>query len=188
MPELHATACGFAVFDTAMGTCGIAWSERGIVGVHLPERSAGEVRARLGRRWPAAREEAPPTHVRQVMDGIVSLLAGERTDLTAARLDMEAVEPFERRVYEAARAIPPGETLTYGALAARIGKPGAAREVGRALGRNPFGIVVPCHRIVAADGLGGFSARGGTSTKMRLLAAEGAPVAGALDLFGDGGV
>ena len=80
-----------------------------------------------------------------------------------------------RRVYEVARTIPPGATLTYGEIAARLELPGAARDVGQALGRNPFPLVVPCHRVVAAGGrLGGFSARGGAATKRRLLAIEGA--------------
>ena len=86
---------------------------------------------------------------------------------------MEGVPPFHRRVYEAAREIPPGDTLSYGAIANRIGSPGSARAVGQALGRNPFAIVVPCHRVVAANGkLGGFSANGGVTTKANLLALE----------------
>ena len=85
---------------------------------------------------------------------------------------------FDRQVYDVARTIPPGETASYGAIATRLGVPGAAREVGRALGRNPFAIVVPCHRVVSADGrLGGFSANGGTATKRRLLSIEGAAAA-----------
>jgi methylated-DNA-[protein]-cysteine S-methyltransferase len=179
------TTLGLAFFDTAIGTCGIAWGERGIVAVHIPEASERETRARLHRRCPGAREVAPPPEVGRVIDGIVSLLAGERADLSAAVLDMERIPPPDRGVYEVARTIPPGATLTYGAVAARLGGSATAREVGQALGRNPFPLIVPCHRVVAADGLGGFSARGGTSTKLRLLALEGAPLASALDLFGD---
>ena len=86
---------------------------------------------------------------------------------------MEGVAGFHRRVYDAARAIPPGKTLAYGEIAERIGAPGAARAVGQALGRNPFPIVVPCHRVLAAGGkIGGFSAHGGTATKRRMLAIE----------------
>src|SRR5262250_2974216 len=88
---------------------------------------------------------------------------------------MAGVLEFDRRVYEMARTIAPGETLSYGDVATRLGDPAAAREVGQALGRNPFPVIVPCHRVVAAAGkLGGFSAPGGTATKRRLLAIEAA--------------
>src|SRR5439155_16025712 len=90
-------------------------------------------------------------------------------------LDMERLPAFHRRVYEIARTIPPGETLSYGELAARLGVPGAARAVGQTLGRNPVAIVVPCHRVLAAGGkVGGFSANGGITTKLRLLSIEAA--------------
>jgi methylated-DNA-[protein]-cysteine S-methyltransferase len=101
---------------------------------------------------------------------------------------MDAVPEFPRRVYEVARTIPPGGTLTYGEVAARLGDARLAREVGQALGRNPFAIIVPCHRVLAAGGMpGGFSASGGVATKMRLLSIEGARAASQLGLFdGDG--
>jgi methylated-DNA-[protein]-cysteine S-methyltransferase len=99
-------------------------------------------------------------------------------------LDMEGVPPFHRRVYEAARQVPPGQTLSYGEIAARAGSPGSARAVGQALGRNPFAILVPCHRVLAANGkLGGFSANGGVDTKRRMLAIEGAKPAGSREPF-----
>ncbi len=82
--------------------------------------------------------------------------------------------PFQKTVWAALTAIPYGETISYGELARRIGEPYAAQAVGQALGRNPFAPVVPCHRIVAADGtMHGFSATGGTTTKLRLLTIEG---------------
>ena len=109
---------------------------------------------------------------------IVALLDGGAGDLSGVALDMEGVADFDRKVYEVARTIVPGETMSYGAIAARLGDPGAARGVGQALGRNPFAIVVPCHRVVTADGgLGGFSAAGGSTTKRRMLEIEGAAVA-----------
>jgi methylated-DNA-[protein]-cysteine S-methyltransferase len=105
------------------------------------------------------------------------LLAGGPGDLSNAELDMEGVPPFHRRVYEIARGIRPGMTLSYGEVAARLGAPGAARAVGQALGQNPFPILVPCHRVLAAGGkIGGFSAHGGTATKQHMLAIEGASV------------
>lgn len=179
---------GFALFETPIGRCGIAWNGDAIAGVQLPESRAAATRARLQRRFPAAREGAPPPPVRRAVDDIRALLRGEPRDLSGIALDMGAVPAFHRRVYEAARAIPPGATLSYGDIAARIGSPGSARAVGQALGRNPFAVIVPCHRVLAAGGrLGGFSANGGASTKLRMLAIEGAPAAGQRELFdGDG--
>ena len=178
----------FTLFDTAIGRCGIAWGPRGIAGVQLPEAARGETRARLRRRFPEAREAAPPSEVQRAIDAIAALLRGEASDLSGIALDMDGVPPFHRRVYEVARTIPPGATLSYGDIAARLGAPGSARAVGQALGRNPFAIVVPCHRVLAAGGkAGGFSANGGVATKLRLLSIEGAPASGALPLFdGDG--
>jgi methylated-DNA-[protein]-cysteine S-methyltransferase len=167
------TASGFALFDTAIGRCGVAWSDRGLVGVQLPEASEAETRERMLHRFPVAGEASPPPKIRLAIDGIVALLRGEPNDLSAIPLDMEGVPPFHRRVFEVARTIPPGKTLAYGDIAARLGAAGAARAVGQALGRNPFPIVVPCHRVLAAGGkIGGFSAHGGTATKRRMLAAE----------------
>ena len=166
---------GFTLFATAVGPCGIAWGDDGIVGVNLPEGDEAATRSRLRRRFAPAPECAAPPDVQHAIDAIVALLRGERVDLSGIRLDMSDVPPFQRRVYEAAREIPPGSTLSYGEIARRIGDPGAARSVGHALGRNPFTIVVPCHRVLAAgDKPGGFSAYGGVTTKLQLLAIEGA--------------
>jgi len=176
---------GFALFDTAIGPCGIAWNDRGVAGVQLPEGSPDETRARLRRRFPEAREAPPPARVQRAIDGVVALLRGEPSALDAVTLDMDGVPPFHRRVYEVARTIPAGTTLSYGEVAARLGEPGAARDVGQALGQNPFAIIVPCHRVLAANGkVGGFSARGGIRTKLRLISSERAGGHGALPLFG----
>ena len=167
---------GFTTFDTALGPCGIAWGERGIVGVQLPEENAEETRARLRRRFPDARELPPPPEVQVAIYGIVALPSGEKSDLSTVTLDMGAVPEFNRRVYEVTRTIPPGATLTYGEIASRLGDSGAARAVGRALAQNEFPILVPCHRVLAAGGkTGGFTARGGVGTKLRLLAMERCP-------------
>ena len=172
----------FTLFDTAIGRCGMAWSERGVTGLQLPEASDLKTRARMLRRFPGAHEEAPPPEVRAALDLIIALLRGEASNLSTVALDMEGVPPFHRRVYEVARTIPPGATLSYGEIAARLGEPGMAREVGQALGRNPFALIVPCHRVVAAGGkAGGFSANGGVATKLRLLSIEGAKSVAALD-------
>jgi O-6-methylguanine DNA methyltransferase len=168
-------AYGFTLFDTAIGGCGIAWGERGIVGVQLSEAGDPQTRERILHRFPTAAESAPPPEVQHALNGIVALLDGKASDLSTIALDMESVPPFYRRVYEVARTIPPGNTLSYGEIAGRLGAPGGARAVGQALGQNPFPIVVPCHRVLAAGGnIGGFSAHGGVATKLRMLAIEGA--------------
>ena len=178
------SAAGFTLFDTAIGRCGVAWNERGIVGVHLPGRSDRQTRERIVRRFPEAAEIAPPAEVQRAIDGIVALLSGERRDLSSVALDMEGLPELHRRVYEAARTIPPGETLTYGEIARRLGDPRQARAVGQALAQNPFAIVVPCHRVLAAGGrTGGFSAPGGTGTKLRILEIEGASARAIPTLF-----
>jgi methylated-DNA-[protein]-cysteine S-methyltransferase len=176
---------GFALFDTAIGPCGIAWNGRGVAGVQLPEGSAHETRARLRRRFPEGREAPPPAAVQRAIEGVVGLLRGESCALDTVTLDMDGVPAFHQRVYAVARTIPPGTTLSYGEVAARMGEPGAARDVGQALGQNPFPIIVPCHRVLAANGkVGGFSARGGVRTKLRLISSERAGGHGALPLFG----
>ena len=167
-------AQGFTLFDTAIGPCAIAWSGRGILAVQLPEANERHTRARLVRRLPHAHEAPPPPAVKRALEGIAALLRGEPSDLSTVALDLDGVPPFHRRVYEVARTIPPGATLSYGEIAARLGAPRSARAVGQALGRNPVAILVPCHRVLAAGGKpGGFSANGGVATKLRLLAIEG---------------
>jgi methylated-DNA-[protein]-cysteine S-methyltransferase len=182
------TAQGFALFDTNIGRCGIAWSARGIAGVQLPQASEAKTRARLMRRYPHAREAPPPADVCRAIDAITSLLCGEPSDLSAVVLDMDGIPEFDRGIYDAARGIAAGATLSYGELAARVGERGLAREVGQALGRNPFPIIVPCHRVLATGGrAGGFSANGGVATKLRLLTIERARTSDAPTLFDDDG-
>jgi methylated-DNA-[protein]-cysteine S-methyltransferase len=151
------------IFETPLGACGIWWGVRGITRVQLPEVAGPD------------NGIEPPPEVRDAIDRITRLLTGEPVDLSDLPLDMDGLPELHRRVYDIARRIPPGETRTYGQVAAELGDPGAARAVGQALGRNPFPIVVPCHRVLAAGGKsGGFSAPGGVATKMRLLEIEGA--------------
>ena len=165
----------YALFDTALGIAAVAWSEGGIVRTFLPEPDASTARARLARRLPHATEAAPPEQVRRLIDDVTRLLQGDRVDLDWVSIDDTALAELDRRVYAATRTIPPGRTSTYGEVARLLGDATLARRVGEALGRNPFPIVVPCHRVLAAGGrTGGFSARGGTETKMALLRIEGA--------------
>jgi|SRR5437870_542116 len=187
---------GFALFETPIGTCAIAWGKQGILGVQLPEQSDLAMRTLMQRQHPEATELLAPPAIQSAIDAIVALLTGKSSDLSAIPLDMHGVPEFHQRVYAVARTIPPGCTLSYGEIAARLGEPAwpAARDVGQALGQNPFPIIVPCHRVVAANGkLGGFSARGGARTKRRLLAIEiastssdgHAPAAFTIPLFAD---
>lgn len=165
----------FTLFDTAVGCCAVAWGAEGIVGTWLPGSSPATTRRAVLHRHPDA-VEAPPTEaVAHAIDGMTRLLAGEDVDLRDVHLDLRNQPDFLLAVYEIARSIPRGATMTYGEVAARAGAPGAAQAVGQAMGRNPFPIVVPCHRVVAAGGgNGGFSAPGGVDTKLRLLSIEGA--------------
>lgn len=174
----------FALFDTAIGGCGIAWGPRGVATIQLPGSSPAATRAALRRRCPGAREGAPPPPIGRVIAALAALLRGEAVDLGFVELDLERVDAFQRRVYALARAVPPGGTVTYGELASRLGDPLLARDVGQAMGANPFPLVVPCHRVLAAGGKpGGFSAPGGVATKLRLLRIEGAPAGGQPTLF-----
>jgi methylated-DNA-[protein]-cysteine S-methyltransferase len=168
-------SAGFTVFATAIGACGLAWRGDVVIGTSLPEGSASAMHVRLAKRFPDTVEGPPPSPVQDAVAGITALLAGARRDLTEIELDLGAVPAFNRRAYEIARTIPPGRTLTYGDIAHRLGLPGSAQAVGQAMGHNPFPIVVPCHRVLAAGGRdGGFSARGGVATKRRMLVIEGA--------------
>jgi methylated-DNA-[protein]-cysteine S-methyltransferase len=174
----------FTLFDTPVGACALVWAEHGLVGVLLPETSPSATRARAKRRYPGAQEAEPTEDLQATIARIRHLLNGEPDDLQSIELDMSAVPDFHRRVYEIARRIRPGSTRSYGEIAIEMGEPHAARSVGQALGANPFPIIVPCHRVLAAGSkAGGFSAPGGTRTKLRLLEIEGAPLGGSPGLF-----
>lgn len=170
---------GHALLETALGICGLAWSVNGLVAVQLPEPTREGTRVRLLRHsGPCAEvpESDWPPLVRQAALAIQALLAGQgdQAVLLALQLDMAAVPDFHRRVYEYVRTIAPGTVSTYGDVAQVLGNPQWARAVGQAMGANPFAPVVPCHRVLAAQGRsGGFSASGGAITKLRMLTIEG---------------
>ncbi len=176
-----AAAAGCCLVGTAIGRIGLAWTADGrIHAVQLPEADDAATLARLRRRAVAAPEAQPPPVVQAVATRLQAALAGQPDPLCDVVLDEDGIPAFARRVYAAARAIPPGQVRRYGELAAQLGAPGAARAVGQALGANPYAPLVPCHRILAAGGgAGGFSATGGTRTKLRLLQIEGARLGGA---------
>jgi methylated-DNA-[protein]-cysteine S-methyltransferase len=164
----------YHVFDTAIGWAGIAWGPGGLTGAHLPERAPRIVRVSIAQRHPEATPEPVPPEYVGVVESIRALMRGEKADLSTAPLDIARVPEFHARVYAITRAIPPGETLTYGDVAIQLGDKLLAQQVGAALGKNPWPIIVPCHRVTAAGGkLGGFSAPGRTEAKQRMLALEG---------------
>jgi methylated-DNA-[protein]-cysteine S-methyltransferase len=173
----------FSLFETEIGTGGIAWGDHGVLGIQLPEQDARNVRTRLRRRFAGAAESEPTPEITPAIQDMNALLQGEPTDLGYVELDMRRVPEFDRQVYAIARGVPAGETISYGEIATRLGDRRLARDVGQALAHNPFPIVVPCHRVLAAGGkLGGFSARGGVATKQRLLEIERASVSWQLPL------
>jgi methylated-DNA-[protein]-cysteine S-methyltransferase len=169
------------LFETAIGTCGVAYGKEGIIAVLLPSHSDASTEralARLARDRtgaPSTRDEAPPSEVRALEAELRDHFAGKPKTFTDVRLDLRGLSEFRCAVYRAAREIPSGQVQTYAEVAKHAGSPGAARAVGRALATNPFAVVVPCHRVLGSErDLHGFSAPGGVKTKARLLMLEGA--------------
>jgi methylated-DNA-[protein]-cysteine S-methyltransferase len=177
---------GVHIFETALGPCGLAWNARGVIAASLPEGTAEATLARLQKRRPSAVVAEPPVEMARAVAAVVALTEGEAVDLTGIPLDQEGYPAFERQVWAITHAIPHGQTMTYGDIARRLGDVALSRAVGQALGANPIPIIVPCHRVVAADGkTGGFSAPGGVSTKLKLLNIERAATSVQPGLFGD---
>src|SRR5579872_4052063 len=166
---------GYSIFDTAIGRCGIAWGYGGILGVQLSEAREIETRRRLYQFYPDAREMRPPVNVEIAIEGIAALLRGEACDFSDVTLDLTGIHAFNQRVYQLTQAIPRGETRTYGEIAARLGASGAVHSVAQALARNPFVVIIPCHRVLEAGSYADkISPHGGVISKRRLLSIEGA--------------
>src|SRR6266404_2857979 len=175
---------GYTIFDTGIGRCGIAWSHIGVAGVQLPEAREIETRKRLFQLYPDAREMRPPVTVEIAIEGIVALLRGGPSDLSDITLDMTGIHAFNARVYEIARSIPRGETRSYAEVAAIMRATGAVHSVAQAIARNPFMIIVPCHRVLEAGGYADkISPNGGAISKRRLLSIEGAHASSSKTLF-----
>lgn len=164
----------YQLFDTMFGTCAIAWSEAGLTRVQLPEATRAKTEARMQRGGAGPAELPLPALAQDAVDALQRYFAGSAVSLDALCLDESIVSAFNAPIYRALRAVPRGTTVTYGDLAKRVGQPGAARAVGAAMGRNPWPVIVPCHRVLASgQKMGGFSAPGGTATKEKLLSLEG---------------
>jgi methylated-DNA-[protein]-cysteine S-methyltransferase len=184
----------YSLFETPLGWCGIAWSEIPNAGapyavtfLQLPEATAALTESRIARNCGAANSSELPLQMASYTYKVLKHLKGELQDFRDIPVDLEAVGPFVRRVCELTREIPVGQTVTYADIATKLGRPSLARAVGRALGRNPIPLIIPCHRVMAAHGKpGGFSAFGGRATKAKLLAIEGAVVNLCLELTAGG--
>ena len=170
---------GYTIFDTGIGRCGIIWSSTGVVAVQLPEAREIDTRRRIFQVHPEAREQAPPLNAELAIEGIVALLQGSDPDFSDVSLDAGGVPAFNRRVYEYSCTIPRGETRTYHEIAKALGASGAVHSVAQAISRNPYMLIVPCHRVLEAGGYADrISPYGGVISKRRLLALEGAhPIA-----------
>lgn len=179
--SMTSSAIHHHLFDTAIGTCGIAWSARGLVAVQLPETDNATTERRLAKKSHSTGAAEPPSAMQVVIADIRKYLAGERMDFSKVPVDLEGIDDYRRTLYETMRAIGYGVTTTYGELAKSLGATDweGARNVGEAMGKNPVPVVIPCHRVLAAGKkIGGFSAHGGAKTKEKLLALEGVRLEG----------
>jgi methylated-DNA-[protein]-cysteine S-methyltransferase len=175
---------GYNIFDTGLGRCGIAWGDLGVMGVQLPEAREIDTRKRLFQLYPDARELRPPLNVQMAIEGIVALLRGADSDLSDVTLDMSGIPDFNQRVYAFARTIPRGETRIYAEVASALRASGAVHSVAQAIGRNPFMIIVPCHRVLEAGHYADkISPNGGAISKRRLLSIEGTQTTTSKTLF-----
>jgi methylated-DNA-[protein]-cysteine S-methyltransferase len=165
----------YIIFETVGGYCGIAWSNVGITRFQLPTRSAEAAERNLLRRLPEAAPGEPTAEVVEAVAAVKRYFEGEKIDFSDVRLDLDGQEEFFKQIYAATRRVGWGHTTTYGTLAKELGAgPEAARDVGQAMARNPVPLIIPCHRVLAADGkVGGFSAPGGSAAKIRMLELEG---------------
>jgi methylated-DNA-[protein]-cysteine S-methyltransferase len=179
----------YLIFETRGGFCGIAWNNVGITRFQLPAKSAEGAQRMLLRRALGAKPGAPTPEVAEAVAAVKCYFEGKETDFSGFKLDLGEQDPFFQRIYAAARLVGWGRTTTYGALAKELGAgPEAARDVGQAMANNPVALIIPCHRVLAAGGkVGGFSAPGGSASKIRMLALEAVhvePASAAQQSFG----
>lgn len=169
----------YCIFGTAGGYCGIAWNASGITRFQLPTKAETSTERLLLRRLPSAVSADPTPAVAKTIAAVKQYFAGETVDFSDVELDLSGQDTFFQEIYAAARRVGWGKTTTYGSLAKELGRgPEAARDVGQAMAKNPVGLIIPCHRVLAAGGkIGGFSAPGGASSKQRMLELEGVALA-----------
>ena len=174
----------YCLFETPLGACGIAWKAKEasrippvVTFFQLPEATRSLTDARIAGKSGGRKARVPPPHIAGIVKRVQKHLHGEAQDFLDVVVDLDPMGPFARQVYETARKIPPGRTMSYGELATEMNRPTAARAVGQALGRNSIPLIIPCHRVLARSrNPGGFSAYGGVETKAKLLEIEGATI------------
>lgn len=182
---MNAAQAKFCLFSTSLGDCGIAWRGDMVIATRLPDVEPDLTKRSLA-RGTGGGEGNPSDTIQRAIKAIQLLLDGERKDLSFIHCDMKHAKPFALRVYDVARAIPVGKTMTYGIIAEQLGDKQLSQKVGQILGRNPLPIIVPCHRVLGANGkLTGFSATGGIKTKLKMLEIEGAAIGKSGGLFSD---
>jgi methylated-DNA-[protein]-cysteine S-methyltransferase len=176
---MNAARHSYHIFETAHGFCAIAWNEVGITRFQLPSQHAETTERNLLRRTPGAASGTPTPEVIEIIAAVHRYYAGEAIDFSHIPIDLGELGELSQRIYSALRHVPWGNTTTYGGLAKELGIEDweGARDVGQAMGKNPVPLIIPCHRVLAAGGKpGGFSAPGGTETKLRMLELEGVRV------------
>lgn len=163
----------YAFLDTALGQMGLGWTRTGLARLSLP---GGNIADRVT-RWGRAGE--PTAAIVEIMERVVAYASGAETEFADLELDLSAAPEFHRRTYEDIRGLKWGQTATYGEIARRLGDLQLSRAVGQAMAANPIPLIIPCHRVMGSGGKsGGFSAPGGVTTKMRMLAMEQASAPG----------
>lgn len=169
----------YAIFETAGGSCGIAWKAAGITRFQLPARTAEATERTLLRRLSGTQRGTPTPSVADIIAAVGRYFEGIETEFAGVTVDLAGQDALARRIYDATRRVGWGRTTTYGTLARELGAgPEVARDVGQAMANNPVPLIVPCHRVLAAGGkVGGFSAPGGSTAKLRMLQLEGFDVA-----------
>lgn len=175
---MNQTTHCYLVFETAGGYCAIAWNSAGITRFQLPTQTAEASERNLLRRLPAAQAATAPAEVMEVVATVRRYFDGEKVDFSDVRVDLAGHEALLKQIYASTRRVGWGQTTTYGTLAKELGAgPEVARDVGQAMAKNPVPLIIPCHRVLAAGGkIGGFSAPGGSSAKLRMLELEGVRV------------
>ena len=175
MDDTARAAPRYRLIETAHGVAAIAWQGQGIVRFRLPGSTADAIERALLRSLPGALPGEPPPAIAATIAAARRYFGGERIDFSGVRVDLGEQSDFFSQVYARVRRLDWGETTTYGAVARDLGAgPEAARAVGQAMASNPIPLIIPCHRVLAAGGkVGGFSAPGGATSKMKMLASEG---------------